>query len=171
MLALTPEQKEGKKRAKQKYADSHKSERRESNRRWRLRNPERHKNAVKRWRQNRKEDYWASARRSSLKRTYGANIAQHQQRVRQEQRGKCPLCLRSLDTSRRPSQDHSHKCCPPVIGRNGKPQVKTCGRCLRGILCTRCNQALGFIENEAWLERAIAYIKMWDERLFSEKAS
>lgn len=36
--------------------------------------------------------------------------------------------------------DHDHACCPPLEGRT----VRTCGRCVRGILCSRCNKALGY---------------------------
>ncbi|MCC6311379.1 MAG: hypothetical protein IT345_10735 [Trueperaceae bacterium] len=38
--------------------------------------------------------------------------------------------------------DHDHGCCPTATNwRNG------CGRCVRGLLCRRCNNLLGYIEN------------------------
>jgi hypothetical protein len=35
------------------------------------------------------------------------------------------------------SVDHDHTCCPGV---------KTCGKCIRGIVCGACNRALGFVD-------------------------
>lgn len=47
--------------------------------------------------------------------------------------------------------DHDHACCP---GSN-----KTCGKCIRGILCHRCNHALGNVrDNPDTLARMIEYL-------------
>lgn len=47
--------------------------------------------------------------------------------------------------------DHDHSCCP---GR------ASCGKCLRGALCARCNMALGlFHDNIAHLNSAILYLR------------
>lgn len=46
--------------------------------------------------------------------------------------------------------DHDHTCCP------GK---RSCGRCVRGLLCNRCNRALGqFGDDIETLRRAVAYL-------------
>lgn len=37
--------------------------------------------------------------------------------------------------------DHDHSCCPPTKGRK---RLVSCGRCIRGWLCRRCNSILGF---------------------------
>lgn len=50
------------------------------------------------------------------------------------QGGRCALCQRATGKTRRLSVDHNHKCCP---GR------KSCGRCVRGLLCRPCNTLLG----------------------------
>jgi hypothetical protein len=51
--------------------------------------------------------------------------------------------------------DHDHACCE---GERRK-QVKTCGRCVRGILCDPCNTGLGrFGDSAAVLLRAAAYL-------------
>jgi hypothetical protein len=54
------------------------------------------------------------------------------------QEGKCP-CGRDLEASQ---IDHDHKCCP------GKT---ACGKCVRGLLCNRCNLLLGMVESEPHL--------------------
>jgi Recombination endonuclease VII len=54
-----------------------------------------------------------------------------------DQLGICanPRCARPLS-----HVDHDHACCP--TGRN---KQRTCGECVRGLLCRECNIALGII--------------------------
>lgn len=54
------------------------------------------------------------------------------------QSGCCP-CGKELETSH---IDHDHKCCPGRI---------SCGKCVRGLLCSRCNLLLGMVESEPHL--------------------
>jgi hypothetical protein len=71
------------------------------------------------------------------------------------QGGGCGICGTAMpwsETARLQnfSVDHDHACCP------GK---KSCGRCVRGLLCNRCNRALGqFGDDAGTLRRAIAYL-------------
>lgn len=44
--------------------------------------------------------------------------------------------------------DHDHGCCP------GK---KTCGRCVRGLLCAGCNIKLGALESAEFMYRSAIY--------------
>lgn len=54
------------------------------------------------------------------------------------------------------SIDHDRACC------NGR---KSCGRCIRGLLCSNCNVALGLIEdNIEYLKSAITYLQGEDLR-------
>ena len=46
-----------------------------------------------------------------------------------------------------------HACCPVSPGT----QTRCCGRCVRGLLCFRCNTALGYVE--MYGELAMAYIR------------
>lgn len=49
--------------------------------------------------------------------------------------------------------DHDHECCPPTRSR-------TCGKCVRGLICGPCNRALGmFKDNPATLLAAIGYLE------------
>lgn len=50
------------------------------------------------------------------------------------QGGRCGICDASLVD---PVIDHDHACCP------GK---RTCGRCVRGLLCRACNLDLAVVE-------------------------
>jgi hypothetical protein len=46
--------------------------------------------------------------------------------------------------------DHDHNCCP---------SKKTCGKCIRGLLCMDCNRGLGYFRDDtARLDRAISYL-------------
>jgi len=54
-------------------------------------------------------------------------------------------------TLRRLAVDHDHKCCP------GK---KSCGKCVRGLLCSRCNSAIGLVDEDLTVIESMArYLK------------
>jgi len=49
------------------------------------------------------------------------------------------------------SVDHDHRCCP---------SEKSCGRCVRGLLCWRCNTAIGkFNDDPELIMKAIQYLQ------------
>ena len=65
---------------------------------------------------------------------------------------KCPLCTDPLIPSNRPHVDHDHSCCSGT---------KSCGKCVRGILCQRCNVALGLLrENVDTISRIENYLNV-----------
>jgi len=70
----------------------------------------------------------------------------------ESQGGVCAACGReSNGADRRLSVDHDHSCCP------GK---KSCGKCVRGLLCGNCNTALGLLgEDLNTIEKIANYIK------------
>lgn len=65
----------------------------------------------------------------------------------------CWMCLEPFEDGQRICIDHDHKCCPD--------DRKSCGRCVRGLLCMSCNTALGIIESKS--EQASAYLsRAWN---------
>lgn len=72
------------------------------------------------------------------------------------QGGVCAICRQDLqhDTNQRLSVDHDHSCC------SGKGE--SCGRCIRGILCSNCNSGLGhFRDSPEVVQSALAYLLNW----------
>jgi hypothetical protein len=74
------------------------------------------------------------------------------------QDGLCYACKKAELGGKRLAIDHDHRCCP------GK---KSCGYCIRGLLCQNCNQALGKVqENIDTLERLIQHVKLGSTVIF-----
>lgn len=68
-----------------------------------------------------------------------------------DQAGACAIC-RSPMTRAKAHTDHDHACCP----RAGR----SCGRCVRGLLCYACNAGLGFFrDNTRTLASALRYLR------------
>lgn len=67
------------------------------------------------------------------------------------QNGLCAICHNPEREKRGNfAIDHNHRCCPGLYG---------CGVCVRGLLCHKCNQALGCLrENPEIIYRAYEYI-------------
>lgn len=71
-------------------------------------------------------------------------------RMLKEQNGGCAICG-ATPADRRLGVDHDHKCCPAN---------KSCGACVRGLLCDNCNKGIGNLRDDiAILEAAIGYLK------------
>lgn len=48
--------------------------------------------------------------------------------------------------------DHDHNCCPG--------SDKSCGKCVRGLLCKKCNTGIGMLgDSVEGLEQAVQYLK------------
>lgn len=71
------------------------------------------------------------------------------------QKNACGICRGTFDEEgNRIYVDHDHSCCPGV---------KTCGRCIRGLLCNNCNSSLGWFKDSTQsILAAVAYLQTWD---------
>jgi len=69
----------------------------------------------------------------------------------------CAVCLTPFSETRSPAIDHDHKHCSGVSG---------CAQCIRGLVCTRCNTAVGWAEtfhaSPEYLEAIAAYLSKAD---------
>jgi uncharacterized protein YlaI len=70
---------------------------------------------------------------------------------------ECPVCGVDIMTPQRAPGgddrilmvvDHDHRCCPG--------QVSKCGKCVRGLLCFRCNVVAGMLDEDPDIARALA---------------
>lgn len=68
-----------------------------------------------------------------------------------KQEGRCFICL-CKPRSKSLAVDHDHKCCKAR---------KSCGKCIRGLLCMRCNHTLlgAAKEDPELLDRASSYLR------------
>lgn len=146
-------------------ADERRARRRATQRAWYAKNRDR-VTAYRRERHSGRDDVRAKARAY-----YDANkeqiLAQRRDRHREaryglspadfdallaQQGGRCAICLTGDPGQRGWQVDHDHACCPTT--------ARSCGRCVRGILCFLCNSALGkFGDDPDRLRRAIAYLE------------
>jgi hypothetical protein len=106
-----------------------------------------------------------SAKRSRLWReTYPEKWAAHHRRRQYRvspsmykamllvQGGVCAICRCPEMKRASLSVDHDHACCSTV-------DKKSCGKCVRGLICARCNRGLGaFLDSRAFLAAALSYL-------------
>lgn len=70
--------------------------------------------------------------------------------LEKSQNGVCKICGESEKYNRRLSVDHDHTCC------SGE---ESCGKCIRGLLCSNCNRVLGQVKDSTKiLQNMIEYI-------------
>lgn len=98
----------------------------------------------------RKRDAGEKQHRAQVNRTYSFQEADHYDRLYKLQDGKCAICARATGKTKRLAVDHDHSCC------NGPT---SCGFCIRGLLCSTCNQFLGHVRNNPQaFARGVAYL-------------
>jgi hypothetical protein len=102
------------------------------------------------FKENDPEGYSRQQQAYCLKRRFRMTVEQYDALLG-EQGGVCAICKQPEKAGRRLAVDHDRDCCPD--------RQKTCGECVRGLLCTACNQFLGRLEKTdlgpflAYLER------------------
>ena len=99
-------------------------------------------------RRGRRRDPAAAKRRYSLKyRLSRYGLTQEEfDRLLREQGHACAMCHTAFGEGQPIFIDHDHACCPD--------EKRSCGKCVRGLLCLSCNTALGHIERKYELARA-----------------
>ena len=108
--------------------------------------------AQKAWRQANPDAAATIARRRHLMGTYKITPEQYDALLL-AQNGLCAICGTSEgDASGRGLHvDHDHTCCPGD---------RSCGQCIRGLICKGCNTGMGCMNDDpARLEAAAAYIR------------
>lgn len=69
----------------------------------------------------------------------------------EQQGGVCAICRQTCRLGFRLAVDHDHACCPGP---------KSCGHCIRGLLCRTCNQGLGqFGDTIEGVRNALRYLE------------
>lgn len=126
---------------------------------WQKANPEK-VNATRRLRYNKNKASINEARKSrysaekarviNLPYRYGMTVEDFEKTLLDQ--GGCAICGRpQAEFKRRFAVDHDHKCCPGA---------RTCGKCVRGILCHHCNVSLNALEaTDGWAHKAEAYLR------------
>ena len=99
---------------------------------------------------------WYSANRgrqraSDLKYKYGMTTDEYAAKLR-EQGGGCAVCGKTPEENGKDlAVDHDHSCCPGE---------RSCGKCVRGLLCDTCNRGVGhFKDSTELLLAAVAYLR------------
>ena len=93
----------------------------------------------------------AQGRASSLVKKYNITINQYEE-IKASQGGRCAICQRATGAQKALAVDHDHSCCGPG---------GSCGKCIRGLLCSMCNKSvLGHLRDDVEaLRRAIKYLE------------
>lgn len=111
----------------------------EQSRRLRQKDPEKHNEATRKWRANNPEKIKAN----TIRKRYGITLEQWDE-LFQKQEGKCRICEIHRDNSAKDlAVDHCHD--------TGK---------VRGLLCVRCNRAIGLLNDDpVLLRKAVKYLE------------
>jgi hypothetical protein len=120
-------------------------------REWRVRNAERIKENDRAYYEANKDELNAKQRIIALRNFYNLTEQDYLDLLA-SQGGVCAICGGDDPGTKKGgwAVDHDHSCCP------GK---KSCGACVRGLLCRPCNSGLGHLrDSPLLLHNAIAYL-------------
>lgn len=92
---------------------------------------------------------WGPAYASARPKRYGLTVEQYK-RLFNLQNGVCAICRKENTAKRALGVDHDHTCCPGD---------SSCGKCVRGLLCSPCNSGLGLFKDDPYaVGRASVYL-------------
>jgi hypothetical protein len=93
---------------------------------------------------------WEQRREAALRTRFKIGLDDYY-RMLAEQGGVCAICGAPPPAGRLFHVDHDHTCCPDG--------GKSCGKCVRGLLCSRCNTGIGGLRDDVQiLKAAIDYL-------------
>ena len=105
---------------------------------------------AKRWHAENQTARRISENNSRRRRLFGLDVTAYEA-MKNSQGGGCAICGGLNATGRALAVDHDHSCCPGE---------KSCGACVRGLLCDNCNHALGKLKDRVeLLRKAISYLE------------
>lgn len=116
---------------------------------WRAKSPDwREKNRARLASLYQDQDRYLDYRYRSL---FGITLAQYEAML-VKQGGGCAICATvPSEDEPRLAVDHDHRCCPT--------KKKSCGACVRGLLCGNCNRGIGYLQDRPdLLSRAFEYL-------------
>lgn len=101
---------------------------------------------ARKWRSENRE----RVRAAKLRTQYGLDVADFNA-ILDAQGGGCAICANPQPRGTNWHIDHDHSCCPAK---------KSCGQCIRGILCGPCNRGLGYFgDDPTRLRAAVGYLE------------
>lgn len=148
------------------WHEAHKEDLKQYARDYRANNPEYNERRAIKAKQDRLEnpEFFKAREFAREMKKYGTTVEWYRDRL-VEQLGVCAICKhlsRRFGTLQRLQVDHDHDCCDL--------KTKSCGKCLRGLLCADCNVRLSYLEGilkesrsvvpqwDTWLENAMLYL-------------
>lgn len=100
---------------------------------------------LRNWVSNNKNKYKLIQRKCKLKNSFKLSEEQFVNLIN-DQDNLCAVCRINIPTQ----IDHDHSCCL---------KIPTCGNCIRGVVCKRCNILLGYLETDKnILQLALIYL-------------
>jgi hypothetical protein len=148
------------------WHEAHQEELKTYAREYRVNNPEYNERRAKKAKEDRLADpeFFKAREFAREMKKYGTTVEWYTEKLT-EQSGLCALCAHLSHhhgTIQRLQVDHNHDCCDL--------RTRSCGKCLRGLLCADCNILLSYLERllkqsrtlvpawDTWLENAILYL-------------
>lgn len=112
-----------------------------------------------------KKQYYETLRKNHLKRTFKLTVDEYNEMAK----NGCEICGKMGMKHKKLHVDHDHKCCPVPKINGVAAYHKTCGKCVRGVLCDKCNGCVGLYERNMMREdyplrdRIISYIAKYNQ--------